>query len=187
MDDEMYECPLTSEELDLVPSPEIRPIQMKTAPPVFGTSTRSVWDMPIRGSCDVPKPFRGHHSEVEYFVAHYDKLLAKYRVMDTFNQCECISDYCSADVQGFICASENYQTKNWLKLHEEILKCYNAEQATSRYRPSDIAAYTLKPQSCPFQSLSQWKKYFIKYKMMAGMLLQQGHITKLRRLFPPRD
>jgi hypothetical protein len=69
--------------------------------------------------------------------------------------------------------------RNWTKLHKEILKCYDAERATSRYKPSDIASYTLKTQSRPFQNLSQWKKYFIKYKTMAGMLLHQGHITKL--------
>ncbi|KAJ6499509.1 hypothetical protein C8R47DRAFT_1258610 [Mycena vitilis] len=154
------------------------PRRMKSAVPVFGT-TRTVYDMPIRGSRDVPKTFRGHHSEVEYFIAHYDRLLVKFHVNDPRDQCECIIDYCSTDVQGFIRASEYFHKQNWPKLRKEILRCYDADRATSRYKPSDIATYTLKTQKRPFHSLSQWKKYFIKYKTMAGMLLQQGHLTKL--------
>ncbi|KAJ7655773.1 hypothetical protein DFH06DRAFT_1329208 [Mycena polygramma] len=154
------------------------PRRMKSAVPVFGT-TRTVYDMPIRGSRDAPKTFRGHHSEVEYFIAHYDRLLVKFHVNDPRDQCECIINYCSTDVQGFIRASEYFHKHNWPKLRKEILRCYDADRATSRYKPSDIAAYTLKTQKRPFHSLSQWKKYFIKYKTMAGMLLQQGHLTKL--------
>lgn len=103
----------------------------------------------------------------------------KFRVTAAYDQCECILDYCSTDVQGFIRASEHYQNRHWPKLRKEILKCYDADRATSRYKPSDIATYTLKTQARPFQNLSQWKRYFIKYKTMAGTLFQQGHITKL--------
>jgi hypothetical protein len=170
----------SSEESDSVPStPELKLTQMTSALPAFSTTTQSVWDMPMRGSRDAPKTFRGHHTEVEYFIVHYDKLLVKYRVVDPYDRCECILDYCSTDVQGFIRASENYQTRNWVKLRKEILKCYDVDRATSRYKPSDIAAYTLKTQTKPFQNLLQWKRYFIKYKTMAGTLLQQGVISRV--------
>ncbi|KAJ6482260.1 hypothetical protein C8R47DRAFT_1217910 [Mycena vitilis] len=156
------------------------PSRMKSSVPIFGSgSTRTVLDMPLRGSKDTPKLFRGHHAEVEYFIAHYDRLLVKFHVTDPTDQCKLILDYCAPDVQGFIRASKYYQQWNWPKLRREILQSYDADRATSRYKPSDIATYTLKTQSKPFHNLSQWKKYFIKYKTMAGILLQQGHITQV--------
>jgi hypothetical protein len=106
-DEEDYKYFSSPDEPDSTPSsPELKPVRMSTTLPGFGATTRTVWDMPMRGSRDAPKTFKGHHSEVEYFIAHYDKLLVKYRVTDSFDQCECVLDYCSTDVQGFIRASE---------------------------------------------------------------------------------
>jgi hypothetical protein len=162
-EDEDLIGPLTTDTNDSTPSsPEIKPQRMASALPVFGSSsTRSVLDMPLRGSKDASKTFRGHHSEIEYFIVHYDKLLVKFRVADPYDCCECVLDYCSTEVQGFIRASEYYQNRNWPELRRELLKCYDADRATSRYKPSDIAMYTLKTQWKPFHNLSQWKKYYI--------------------------
>jgi hypothetical protein len=114
MDEEEYKVGDSEDELVSTPSsPELKPIRMSTVAPAFGSSTRTVWDMPMRGSRDAPKTFRGQHTKVEYFVAHYDKLLVKYRVTAAYDQCECILDYCSADVRGFIRASEHYQNRDW--------------------------------------------------------------------------
>jgi hypothetical protein len=97
-DEEKYPLNDSDEELVSVPSsPELKPVRMSAAMPTFGTTTRTVWDMPMRGSRDAPKTFRGHHTEVEYFIAHYDKLLVKFRVTSAYDQCECILDYCSTD------------------------------------------------------------------------------------------
>jgi hypothetical protein len=140
---------------------------MTGAIPVFGSSsTRSVLDMPLRGSKDAPKTFRGHHSEIEYFIAHYDKLLVKFRVTDPYDCCECGLDYCSTEVQGR--ASEHYQNKNWPKLRRELLRCYNADRPTSQYTPSDFATYTLKMQRKPFHNLSQWKSISSNTKPWRG-------------------
>ncbi|KAJ7680746.1 hypothetical protein DFH06DRAFT_1315490 [Mycena polygramma] len=181
-DQDSQDAAYSSSEDDASSSPSELPSppRMKSTVPLFGSgSTRTVLDMPLRGTKDAPKLFRGHHAEVEYFIAHYDRLLVKFHVTDPNDQCKLILDYCSTDVQGFIRASKYYQQRKWLKLRREILQSYDADRATSRYKPSDIATYTLKTQAKPFQNLSQWKKYFIKYKTMAGILLQQGHITQV--------
>jgi hypothetical protein len=146
-------------------------------PMTFGAPVRSALDMPLRNSRDAPKTFKGKHAEVEYFIQHYDRLLIKFRVTDPYDQCEYILDYCSPEVQAFIRASEHYQKKNWQRLRREILKCYDAERAITRYRPSDITTYTLKTKNKPIHNLTQWKRYYIKYKTMAGTLHQQGHVT----------
>ncbi|KAJ6450732.1 hypothetical protein C8R47DRAFT_1230121 [Mycena vitilis] len=161
-------------------SQQYRSPRMKSNIPVFGAgNTRTVLDMPLRGSRDAPKTFRGHHSEVEYFIAHYDRLLVKFHVNDPEDQCKLILDYCSPDVQGFIRASKYFHQQRWPKLRHEILQSYDVDRATSRYKPSDVATYTLRTKSRPFQNLSQWKKYYRKYKTMAGTLLHQGHITQV--------
>ncbi|KAJ7746658.1 hypothetical protein B0H16DRAFT_1889061 [Mycena metata] len=160
-------------------SPELPPRRMHSTIPVFGGPARTVLDMPMRNSRDAPKTFKGQHSEVEYFIQHYDKLLMKFHVTDPYDQCECILGYCSTDVQSFIRASVHYQKNDWRRLRREILKCYDAERAVTRFRPSDITTFTIKTKNRPIVNLSQWKKYYIKYKTMAGTLLQQGHITKV--------
>ncbi|KAJ7212757.1 hypothetical protein B0H12DRAFT_1033161, partial [Mycena haematopus] len=150
-----------------------------SVPLTFSAPVRTVLDMPLRNSREAPKTFKGKHAEVEYFVQHYDRLLIKYRVNNAYDQCECILDYCSSDVQAFIRASEHYQDRDWPKLRREILKCYDADRALTRYRPGDITAYTLKTKNKPIHNLSQWKKYYIRYKTMAGTLYRQGHVTKV--------
>ncbi|KAJ7231172.1 hypothetical protein B0H12DRAFT_1029628, partial [Mycena haematopus] len=161
------------------PSPEPSKRMTGSVPLTFSAPVRTVLDMPLRNSREAPKTFKGKHAEVEYFVQHYDRLLIKYRVNNAYDQCECILDYCSSDVQAFIRASEHYQDRDWPKLRREILKCYDADRALTRYRPGDITAYTLKTKNKPIHNLSQWKKYYIRYKTMAGTLYRQGHVTKV--------
>ncbi|KAJ7232610.1 hypothetical protein B0H12DRAFT_1028944, partial [Mycena haematopus] len=161
------------------PSPEPSKRMTGSVPLAFSAPVRTVLDMPLRNSREAPKTFKGKHAEVEYFIQHYDRLLIKYRVNNAYDQCECILDYCSSDVQAFIRASEHYQDRDWPKLRREILKCYDADRALTRYRPGDITVYTLKTKNKPIHNLSQWKKYYIRYKTMAGTLYGQGHVTKV--------
>jgi hypothetical protein len=59
-DEEEYKVGDSEEELVSTPcSPELKSIRMSTVAPAFGSSTRTVWDMPMRGSRDAPKTFRG--------------------------------------------------------------------------------------------------------------------------------
>jgi hypothetical protein len=51
-DEEEYLVGDSEGELVLTPSsPELKPICMSTVAPAFGSSTRTVWDMPMWGSC----------------------------------------------------------------------------------------------------------------------------------------
>ncbi|KAJ7263523.1 hypothetical protein C8J57DRAFT_1513021 [Mycena rebaudengoi] len=158
-------------------SPEPTPMHMP-APVSFGAPTRTVHDMPNRGSKDAPKTFKGSYAEVQDFIHSYDRLLVKYRVTEAFYQCECILDYCGTDVKDFIRASEYYLRQDWPRLRREILTCYDAERATSRYKPSDITVYTLKTTKKAFRNLTQWKRYLRNYKTISGTLLNQGQITR---------
>ncbi|KAK7008261.1 hypothetical protein R3P38DRAFT_3211162 [Favolaschia claudopus] len=158
-------------------SPTI-PTRMPKGKMPFGTPVRTILDLPLRGSKEAPKTFKGNHEDVEYFIHHYDKLIIKYNVTDPADQCECILEYCSTNVRAFIHASEHYQTDNWRRLRRELLKYYDAERASTQYKPSDITNYTLKTQHRTISNLSQWKRYVVKYKTMSGTLIRQGLITE---------
>ncbi|KAJ6458806.1 hypothetical protein C8R45DRAFT_1109933 [Mycena sanguinolenta] len=134
--------------------------------------------MPLRNSREAPKTFHGKHEDIQHFIQHYDKLLVKYRVTDACDHCECILDYCSLEVQDFIRCSEHYVRKDWHRLRREILTWYDVEKARTRYHPSDLGHYTMKTKNKIINNLSQWKKYCVKYKTIAGTLFLQGQLTK---------
>lgn len=139
--------------------------------------TRSTADLPVRGSKDAPKTFKGKYSQVEHFVRHYERLLNKYRIISDADKCECIIEYCSSDVGNFIRASTHYAKKNWPRLKHEILKYYDAERARKKYKPSDVRNYSLKMKNKPIYTLTQWKQYYTKYKTIAGGLRQNGDLS----------
>jgi hypothetical protein len=144
----------------------------------FGAPVRTMHDMPNRGSKDAPKTFKGSYTEVLDFIHAYDKLLVKYQVTDPYFQCELILDYCGTEVKDFVRASEYFWKKNWTKLRQDILTSYDAERATSRFKPNNVMEYTLKTTKKPFRNLTQWKRYLRTYKTISGNLLSQRVIMR---------
>ncbi|KAJ7109525.1 hypothetical protein C8R44DRAFT_635591, partial [Mycena epipterygia] len=157
-------------------SPEPRVPRM-AAPTSFSAPLRTSMDMPIRGSKEAPKTFKGKHTEVLHFIQHYDRLLSKCRVTDK-EKCEYILEYCSADVQNVVQAMDSFYKNKWTKLRKEILKFYDAERAAQKYKPSDVVTYTLKSKNHPCFNLTQWRKYFVKYNSIAGGPYRRGHLSK---------
>ncbi|KAJ7029250.1 hypothetical protein C8F04DRAFT_1265125 [Mycena alexandri] len=52
--------------------------RMPAPPPqYFNAPLRTTYNMPVRGSKEAPKTFKGKYSEVQQFVDHYEKLLNK--------------------------------------------------------------------------------------------------------------
>ncbi|KAK7023221.1 hypothetical protein R3P38DRAFT_3195224 [Favolaschia claudopus] len=154
------------------------PTPQAPLPSTANAAGKTVMDMPLRHGREAPPTFKGKWSEVQYFIQHYDRLLLKYNVDDPKDKCHCILDYCSTDVQAFIKASEFFQKRDWPRLRREILRCYDVDRAAAQYRPGDITAYTQKTNKKVINNLTRWKKYYIRYKTMAGTLLQANQITR---------
>ena len=55
--------------------------------------SKSVVDMPIPGSRNAPRKFKGHCADVEVFLNHYEKLLAINTVSDEKEKCEAIRQH----------------------------------------------------------------------------------------------
>ncbi|KAJ7077242.1 hypothetical protein C8R44DRAFT_536235, partial [Mycena epipterygia] len=135
-------------------------------------------DMPIRGSKEAPKTFRGKHTEVQRFIDHFELLLNKCRVTDDQEKCEQVLNYCTVDVQNVIQTMEGYEQRKWSKLRKEILKQFDAERALQKYKPADVERYAAKMKSQPCYNLTQWRKYYIKYNAIAGGPLKRKHLSK---------
>ena len=55
--------------------------------------SKSVVDVPIPGSRNAPRKFKGHCADVEVFLNHYEKLLAVNTVSDEKEKCEAIRQH----------------------------------------------------------------------------------------------
>ncbi|KAJ7138962.1 hypothetical protein C8R46DRAFT_921752 [Mycena filopes] len=134
--------------------------------------------MPIRGSKDAPHNFRGKYTEVQRWVDHCEKLLNKCRVTDERERCESLLAYCTIDVQNVIQTMEGYEQHRWGKLKKEILRFYDAERVFQKYKPADVDRYATKMRQKPCYSLTQWRKYFLRYNAIAGGPLQKGYLSR---------
>ncbi|KAJ7165279.1 hypothetical protein C8R46DRAFT_900529 [Mycena filopes] len=133
--------------------------------------------MPIRGSKDAPRNFRGKYTEVQRWVDHCEKLLNNCCVTDERERCESILAYCTIDVQNVIQTMEGYEHYRWGKLKKEILQFYDAERVYQKYKPADVDRYATKMRQKPCYSLTQWRKYFLRYNAIAGGPLQKGYLS----------
>ncbi|KAJ7494056.1 hypothetical protein FB451DRAFT_1020527 [Mycena latifolia] len=142
--------------------------------------SRTIYDMPIRGTKSAPATFAGHFDEVEHFITHYEKMLIQNNVTNSADQCECILEYCSRSVEDFIRATNAFQDHNWTKLKKTILKYYDAELTRSGRRPEDELNLILKTRQRSLKTLTQWKNYYRKYLGIAGRLHAKGEISGMQ-------
>ncbi|KAJ7711483.1 hypothetical protein B0H16DRAFT_1343749 [Mycena metata] len=134
--------------------------------------------MPIRGSKEAPKTFRGKYTDVQRWVDHYEQLLNKCRITDEQEKCEHILAYCSIDVQNVIQTMEIFERSRWSRLRKEILCHFDAERVYQNYKPADVEKYAMKKRQEACYSLTQWRKYFVKYNSIAGGPLTKGYLSR---------
>ncbi|KAJ7612798.1 hypothetical protein DFH06DRAFT_1344885 [Mycena polygramma] len=164
-----------------VPSPPSTPEPPRMQAPAqatFNAPLRTSLDMPVRGSKEAPKTFKGKHTTVQLFVEHYDHLLNKCRVTMEKEKCEFILSYCSIDVQNVLRTMEGYRARDWARLRKEILRHFDAERALQKYKPADVKKFAMKMRTRSCYNLTQWRKYFVKYNAIAGGPLHRKHLSQ---------
>ena len=97
--------------------------------------------MPIPGTKLAPEKFKGEYNYVSRFVQHYERLCDQNHVTDDQEKCETITQYCSKKVGEFIEALESYSSSDWDQLKIDLLKFYDNDRSSKRYRQKDILAY----------------------------------------------
>ena len=141
------------------------------------TNTYSVLTMPIPGTKLAPEKFKGEYNYVSRFIQHYERLCDQHRVTVDKEKCETITQYCSKKVGEFIEALESYVSSNWDQLKKDLLKFYDNDRSSKRYRQKDILAYTEDTKLKKIKDLSTWKRYTRGFVRIGGWLKSKGKIS----------
>ncbi|KAG2749160.1 hypothetical protein P692DRAFT_20662824, partial [Suillus brevipes Sb2] len=120
-------------------------------------TTRSILTLPNPGTKAAPAKFKGGFAEVKDFLKHYEKLCDYHNVTSKEEKCESITQYMSRHVSEFIEGLSSFRSNNWSKA--DILKYYDADLDTKRYRHKDLLSYVRTTQGKKIPTLSAWKKY----------------------------
>ncbi|KAH8106584.1 hypothetical protein DFH11DRAFT_1518078, partial [Phellopilus nigrolimitatus] len=133
-------------------------------------SSLSVLDMPTPNSPHAPKKFKGHYSEIEKFLDHYERLCLKNHVSQESDRCKTILQYCSRKVAEVIEGLEYYQTPNWNKLKEQLLQLYDAELNKQRYTKSDLKKFIKIQRDKKIKTWPQFTQYVRAFMTIGGWL-----------------
>jgi hypothetical protein len=134
--------------------------------------------MPNPGTKAAPAKFKGGFSEVKGFLKHYEKLCDYNNVASDTDKCESITQYMSCHVTEFVEGLASFRTPNWSKLKSDILKYYDADLDTKRYRRKDLISYVKTSRDKKIPNLTAWKKYVRGFIRIGGWLEQANKLTQ---------
>ena len=173
-------------ELIQQPQPPIR-VTTPPPPPPFITSRttnqssnspKSVLSMPIPGTKLAPEKFRGDFHKVKEFIQHFERLCIQNNVTLDREICETLLRYCSKREKQTIKNMPSYNTRIWSKLREDILRLYDADLDTKRYKVKDVRLFSKRQKNRKIRDLAAWKKYCRKFLRIAGSLVNGGKISQ---------
>ncbi|KII90434.1 hypothetical protein PLICRDRAFT_107244, partial [Plicaturopsis crispa FD-325 SS-3] len=141
------------------------------------TNSYSVFTMPLPGTRNAPKKFKGKHSEIEQFLDIYDRLLLQNRVTDDKDKCTLLTQYCSSKVKSFIKALPSYIANDWGTLRADLMNLYDADLAITTYRQKDLLKFVKESRSKRIRNLTHWKRYCRRFIRIAGYLLHKQKIN----------
>jgi hypothetical protein len=134
--------------------------------------------MPIPGTKLAPEKFKGEYNYVSRFIQHYERLCDQNNVTLAEEKCETITQYCSKKVGEFIEALDSYSKSDWDQLKKDLLKFYDNDRSSKRYRQKDILAFTEETKLKKIKDLSTWKRYTRGFVRIGGWLKSQGKISE---------
>jgi hypothetical protein len=136
----------------------------------------SVLTMPVPGTKQAPEKFRGDFHKVREFIQHFERLCAQNNVVKDEEKCETLLRYCSSRERQTIKNIPSYSAKKWEKLRYDILKLYDADLDTKRYKVRDIRSFSKKHKQKKIRNLGDWKKYCRAFIRVAGSVLTEKKI-----------
>ncbi len=134
--------------------------------------------MPIPGTKLAPEKFKGEYNYVSRFILHYERLCDQNNVTENKEKCETITQYCSKKVGEFIEALDSYFKSDWDQLKKDLLKFYDNDRSSKRYRQKDIIAYTEETKLKKIKDLSTWKRYTRGFVRIGGWLKSKDKISE---------
>ncbi|KAF7965113.1 hypothetical protein HWV62_45565 [Athelia sp. TMB] len=134
--------------------------------------------MPLLNSRSAPEKFSGNYAKVRGFLEHYELLLEQHNVHSEVNKCELVTRYCSKKVTEFIQVLSSYIAKDWNMLKADILKYYDADLDSKRYKEHDLSKLVKGCRDKKIRNLSAWHEYSRKFIPVAGWLLKKRKVTQ---------
>src|SRR5882672_7255324 len=141
-------------------------------------SVNSVLTMPIPGTKLAPEKFRGDFHKVKEFIQHYERLCIQNNVTLDKEKCETLLRYCSKREKQTIKNIPSFSTQIWSKLRSDMLKLYDADLDTKRYKVKDVRSFSKKQKARKIKDLAAWKRYCRKFLRIAGSLLNGAKISQ---------
>ena len=138
----------------------------------------SALTMPIPGTKLAPEKFRGDFHKVKEFIQHYERLCAQNNVTLDAEKCEMLLRYCSKREMQTIKNISGFVDRSWGRLRENILRLYDADLDTRRYKVKDVRNFSKKQKEKKIKDLAGWKKYCRTFLRIAGSLLTEGKISR---------
>src|ERR1700727_2392062 len=159
--------------------PQVATTEFRIPPRMNITSPfNSILTMPIPGTKLAPEKFRGDFHKVKEFIQHYERLCIQNNVTLDKEKCETLLRYCSKREEQTIKNIPSYNTLIWSKLRSDMLKLYDADLGTKRYKVKDIRSFSKKQKARRIRDLAAWKKYCRKFLRIAGSLLNGAKISE---------
>src|SRR3984885_2792241 len=138
----------------------------------------SVLTMPIPGTKLAPEKFRGDFHKVNDFINHYERLCAQNNVVPDTEKCETLLRCCSEREKQTINSIPSFVSRSWGQVREDILRLYNADLDTRRYKVKDVVLFSKKQKMKKICNLAEWKKYCRAFIRIGGSLLSNDKITR---------
>ena len=159
--------------------PQVTATEFRIPPRMNITSPfNSILTMPIPGTKLAPEKFRGDFHKVKEFIQHYERLCAQNNVTSDAEKCETVLRYCSKREKQTIKNIPSFTAKSWGRLREDILRLYDADLDTRRYRVKDVRNFSKKQKGKRIRDLAGWKKYCRAFLRIAGSLLVEKKISE---------
>ena len=134
-------------------------------------------DMPITGSKQAPKTFRGDSTEVDRFLRQYERLAILHSLSDE-EKCDMVTEYCGRRVRETIEGFKAHEDKDWTTLRAKIRKTWNADLDSRRFRLSDLETWCRDAREYPIDNLRDWRNYVRRYTRIAGWLRRHGRLDE---------
>src|ERR1700728_1339976 len=158
--------------------PQVATTEFRIPPRMNITSPfNSILTMPIPGTKLAPEKFRGDFHKVKEFIQHYERLCIQNNVTLDIEKCETLLRYCSKRERQTIKNVPSYNVQNWSRLRSDILRLYDADLDTKRYKVKDVRIFSKRQKAKRIKDLAAWKKYCRKFLRIAGSLLNGAKIS----------
>ncbi|KAK7686651.1 hypothetical protein QCA50_010251 [Cerrena zonata] len=142
------------------------------------TKPSGIYLLPVPGTRNAPKKFKGKFSRIKLFIKHYEKLCVQKEVKDDEEKIQNITQYCSRSVREFMEGLTSYTGKNWDIFVQDLMEFYDAERDTKRYKRGDLEAYCRrKGHKKSTMRLPRWKQYNREFIRIAGWLVSHKKLS----------